>query len=153
MIVDTKRRRLISKMMIWKNTIKYIVYVFLFMLPLFSITNVNAIGIDGVDINQDGQIDVDNRVDVEIASDNQTRADQINEMFSKNKWLMSFFVGGCTIIMGAVWVFKIYQFASSGSEASNRQKAMSSLIVLGIATAMLTGATFFITFANGLFNF
>lgn len=136
---------------------KLFLYALLLIIPLFThISIVSAIGINGVDITSDGKIKVDTDSSITMGDDNagvnETLKKQMNEFLNQRKWEVSFFMGLCTLSMLFIWLYKIFQFAKSGSEASERKKAMSSLITLGIATAMLTGATFFITFATGLLN-
>lgn len=141
-----------------KKKVNFIVIILLLFVPfVFQFTSVSAVGIDGVDITTNGEIKVDNAQvnlpDSEETGVGDTLREQFNELLDENKWIASFFTGIATLIIGGIWIYKVFQFAKSGADSSARKKAMSSLISLGIATALLLGSTFFISFSTGLFNF
>lgn len=147
-------------MYLFNRKTKYFIYTLMLIIPLLIQSQlVYAIGINGIDISDDGQIVIDSDgVTVTLPEDSpdgvkDTSRKQINDFLSQNKWQAMFVVGFFTIAIGGIWVYKIVEFAKSGSSASERQKAISSLITLGVATAILTGITFFTSFATGLLKF
>lgn len=141
-----------------KNKLKYIGFALILLLPFWiQYQSCCAIGISGLGIGEKGDITVDEsniKVNKDgaksISSGTKKLSGRATIFLKKNRFLMMAFSGVCTILIGAYWVLQIVRFANSNSSPQARKEAISNLIFLGVATAMLTGLTFFTSFATGL---
>lgn len=131
--------------------IKYFLTVALSMmfLCLMSTTSINAVGISGVDVGDSGKIEIAGSVSVT----DDSGSSNWNKLLSKNRLWATVALGCGTIIMGCIWAIKIAQFSTSGNNPAKRSSAIRSLILLGVATALLGGTTFFVGLMTNLFKF
>ena len=137
-----------------KSKLTYMFLALFLLIPFLAQTQYTyAIGIDGINIKQDGTISVDEKPKVSTSTSQSDLISKFNKILEKNKFLIGVFLGTATIMIGGYWVWGIVQFALEGSSSTKRKENIAGLIALGIATAMLGGATFFISFMTGLFNF